>query len=74
MVSYVSSNQCPHVVYTAASQCFQIARVANFSTSFSFYSCATMDVNPAFTVHATVHAFSTAINLKSMLFLLRHQI
>jgi len=29
-----------------------------------------MDGNPAFTVHATVHGFSTAINLKRMLFLL----
>jgi len=33
-----------------------------------------MDMNSAFTVHATVHGFSAAINLKSMLFLLRHQI
>jgi len=33
-----------------------------------------MDGNPAFTVHATVHAFSAAMNLKSMLFLLRHKI
>jgi len=34
-----------------------------------------MDGNPAFTVDATVHAFSAAINLKSMLlFLLRRQI
>jgi len=47
---------------------------ANFSTSFLFYSWVTMDGNPAFTVHATVHAFSAAINLKSMLLLLRHQI
>jgi len=40
----------------------------------SFRSCVTMDGNPAFTVHATVHAVSAAINLKRMLFLLRHQI
>jgi len=33
-----------------------------------------MDGNPAFTVHTTAHAFSAAINLKSMLFLSRHQI
>jgi len=33
-----------------------------------------MNGNPAFTVHATVHACSAAINLKTMLFLLRHQI
>jgi len=26
-----------------------------------------MDGNPAFTVHATAHAFRAAINLKSML-------
>jgi len=61
-VACVSSNQRPHVVWlTVASQCFQMARVANFPTSFSFYSCVTMDGNPAFTVHATAHAFRTAI-------------
>jgi len=32
-----------------------------------FYSCVTMDGNPAFTVHATVHAFRAAININSML-------
>jgi len=32
-----------------------------------------MDGNPAFTEHATVHAFNAAMNLESM-FLLRHQI
>jgi len=64
----VFSNELPHVVWlTVASQCFQIARVANFSTSFSFYSCVTMDGNPAFTVHETAHAFRAAINLNSML-------
>jgi len=39
-------------------------RVANFSSSFSFYSCMTMGRNPAFTVHATAHAFRAAINLE----------
>jgi len=63
----------PHMVWlTVASQCFQIARVANFPASFSFYSCVTMDGNPAFAVHATAHAFRAAINLNSML--LRQQI
>jgi len=38
-------------------------QVANFYTSFSFYSCITMGRNPAFTVHAT-HAFRAAINLE----------
>jgi len=58
----------PHVVWlTFASQCFQIARVAKFPTSFSFYSCVAMDRNPAFTVQATAHAFRAAINLNSML-------
>jgi len=33
-----------------------------------------MNGNPAFTVHATVHIFSAAINVKNMLFLLQHQI
>ena len=70
----VFRNQLPHVVWlTVASQCFQIARVANFPTSFSFYSCVTMDGNPAFTVqwvHAAAHG--AAINLNSML--LRQQI
>jgi len=42
-------------------------RVANFPTSFSFYSCVTMDGNPAFTVHATTHAFRAARNLNIML-------
>jgi len=42
-----------------------MARVANFPTSFSFYSCVTMDGNPAFTVHATALAFGAAINLNS---------
>ena len=36
-------------------------------TSFSFYSCVTMDGNPAFTVHATAHAFRATTNLNSML-------
>jgi len=49
-----------------------ITNIANFPTSFSFYSCVTMDGNPAFTVHATAHAFRAAINLNSML--LRQQI
>ena len=35
--------------------------------SFSFYSCVTMVGNPAFTVHATAHAFTAAINLNNML-------
>ena len=62
-----------HVVWlTVASQCIQIARLANFPISFSFYSCVTMDENPAFTVHVTVRAFRAAINLNSML--LRQQI
>jgi len=39
----VSSNKRPHVVWlTATSQRFQNARVANFPTSLSFYSCVTM--------------------------------
>jgi len=39
----LSSNQLPHVTgLTAASQFFQMARVANFPTSLSFYSCVTM--------------------------------
>jgi len=64
----VFSNQLPHVLWqTVASQCFQVSRLANFPTSFSFYSCVTMDANPAFTVHATVHAFRAAINPNSML-------
>jgi len=74
-VSLVSfSNQRPYVVWlTVAAQCFQIARVANFPTSFSFCSCITMDGNPAFAVHATAHAFlRAAINFNSML--LRQQI
>jgi len=50
---------------TVASECFEIARLANFPTSFSFYSCVAMDGNLAFTVHATAHAFSAAINLNS---------
>ena len=53
-------------------QYFQIARIANFPTSFSLYSCVTMDGNPAFTVHVTAHALRAAINLNSML--LRQQI
>jgi len=32
-----------------------------------FYSCVTADGNPAFTVHATAHAFRAAINLNGML-------
>ena len=61
-------NQLPHVLWLmVASQCFQIARLANFPTSFSFCSCVTMDGNPAFTVHATAHAFRAAINFNSML-------
>jgi len=36
-------SQRPHAFYlTAASQCCQLARVANFPTSFSIYSCVTM--------------------------------
>ena len=68
----VSGNKRLHVVWlTAASQCFQIARVANFSTSLSFYNCVTVGGNPAFTVHviqyATAHAFRAAMKLNSML-------
>jgi len=38
-----SSNKHPLVVWLpAASQCFQKARVANFKTSLSFYSCVTI--------------------------------
>jgi len=67
-VTNVFSNQHPHMVWlTVASQCFQIARLANFPTSFSFYSWVTMDENPAFTVHATVRTFRAALNLNSML-------
>jgi len=72
-VTCVFSNQHPHMVWlTVTSQCFQIARLANFPTSFSFYSCVTIDENPAFTVHVTERAFRAAISLKSML--LRQQI
>jgi len=35
--------------------------------SLSLYSCVTMDENIAFTVHATVRAFRTALKLNSML-------
>jgi len=36
----VFSNKLPLVVWlTAASQCFQKAKVTNFPTSLSFYSC-----------------------------------
>jgi len=64
----VFSNQLPHVLWLmVVSQCFQTTGVANFSTSFSFYSCVTMDGNPAFTVHATAHVFRAAINFNSML-------
>jgi len=36
-------SQRPHAFFlTAASQCFQLARVANFPTSLSLYSCVTM--------------------------------
>ena len=42
------------------------SQVANFPTSISFYSCVTMDGNPAFAVHATAHAFIAAINFNSM--------
>ena len=67
-VACVSSNQRRRMVWlTVASQCVQIARLADFPTSFSFYSCVTMDGNPAFTAHATAHAFRGAINLYSML-------
>jgi len=39
----VASNKRPLVVWLmAASQRFQKARVANFQTSLSFYSCVTM--------------------------------
>jgi len=72
-VACVSSKQRQNAVWlTDASQCFQIARVANFPTSFSFYSCVTMDGNPAFTLLSTAHAFRAAINFNSML--LRQQI
>jgi len=71
-VAYVFNNQHRHAVWlTVASQCFQLARFANFPTLFSFYSCVAMDENPAFTVHATAHAFRALINLNSML-LRRH--
>jgi len=71
-VACVFSNQLPHVLWlTLASQCFQIARLAKFPTSFWFYSCVTIDGNPAFTVHATALAFSAATNLNSM-FLRQH--
>jgi len=44
----VSSNQRRHVVWlTEASQWFQVPRVVNFPTPFSFYNCVTMDENPA---------------------------
>jgi len=48
---------------------FQIARLANFLTSCSFYGCVTIDGNPAFTVHATAHVLraATVINLDIML-------
>jgi len=63
-VACVSSNQRPYLVFLpAVSQCFQIAKVANFPTSFSFYSCVTMGRNPAF----TAHAFRAAINPNCML-------
>jgi len=39
----VSPHQRPHVVWlTAASQCFQIARIANLPTLLPFYCCVTM--------------------------------
>jgi len=67
-VAFVFSKQRRHVVWpTVASQCFQRTSVANFPTSFSFYSCVRMDGNPTFTVHATAHALRAAINLNSIL-------
>jgi len=40
----VASNKRPHVVWlTTASQCFQVAKVTNFPTSLSFYSCVTTE-------------------------------
>jgi len=37
-------SQRPHAFFlTAASQCFQLARFANFPTSLSLYSCVTME-------------------------------
>ena len=66
--AWVFSNQLPHVVWLmVASHCFQIARLANFPTSLSLYTCVIMDENPAITVHATAHAFRAAIQFNSML-------
>ena len=67
-VACVFSYQRPHVVWlTVTSQCIQIAKLANFPTSFLFHSCVTMDGNPAFTVHAIAHAFRAAMNLNMLL-------
>jgi len=47
-VAPVSTNQRPHVFrFTAASQRFQIARVANFPASLSFYSYVTTGREPS---------------------------
>jgi len=45
-------SQRPHAFFlTAAPQCFQLARVANFATSLSLYSCVTMGRKSS--VHST---------------------
>jgi len=42
-VEHLSPQSAPACVFlTAASQCFQLARVANFPTSLSLHSCVTM--------------------------------
>jgi len=41
----VSNNQRRYVVWLTAASQFQIARVANFQTSLSFYNFVTMDGN-----------------------------
>ena len=62
LVSALSSNQRRRVIWlTEASQCFQIARVANIPTSFSFYSYVTVGGNPTFQVHSTEHAFRAGV-------------
>jgi len=63
----VSSNKRPLVVWlTAALQCFQKARVGDFPTSLSFYSCTTMGRESS--GHSAcrmvyAHAFRAAIKL-----------
>ena len=65
----VSSDKHPLVVrLTAASQCFQKARVANFPTSLSFYSCITMWRESSFhsacrMLYCVAHAFRATIKL-----------